>query len=425
MNNNVLLVLSAMIQAFIGTYITYIIITLNKKINFLRITMLYMALLIILIISGLYIPNNSRFLYGITMHILLSFIFCNVTPRKAIFIGFSTCIILSLSEIIVSTALVIYGVESSQIINNSVYNFMANVLISSVGLYIVQLNKVKMIFIKAIPWIYNKKYSVYILFQILIITYVLIAKNGLILLLEENQLINIFILIILCILFYIIIRTDQKNLESKVKYEQMLNYLKKYEQILKEQAKQVHEFKNQLTVIKGYASLDRNELLKYLDHIIGEVKEIKESNILQQLDSIPDGGIKGLMYYKLSVMKEKDIKSSIYIEKGIKKHLQKLTVSEYTIITKCLGVFLDNAIEANETLLNKLIHIEAYIEENKVILNIINNYSRKRKYIIPKNKYKKGFGLLLVKDQMKNTEKISYKIDNDTKYFYSKIIIKI
>ena len=71
-------------------------------------------------------------------------------------------------------------------------------------------------------------------------------------------------------MIYMVYYSFQKDrLENN--YNEMMEYVQKYEKIINEQGKKNHEYNNQLMVIKGYSN-NKKKLEEYLDLIINEHK---------------------------------------------------------------------------------------------------------------------------------------------------------
>ena len=211
----------------------------------------------------------------------------------------------------------------------------------------------------------------------------------------------------------------------------MLNYVTKYEKIITEQGKANHEFKNQLMVIKGYAKMnDSKKLIDYLDSIIDDAKKTHSSYLISQLNKFPDGGIKGLLYYKLSIMEDMNISYDINVGNGVKRKLSSLETNMYKNITKVLGVLLDNAIESSFKSKDKKILIITKKNNDKIIFSIYNTYTGK----IDLNKIGtgyttkgkgRGYGLRLVEDIVNANKSFDINRYLENNYYVTDLTVKI
>ena len=227
----------------------------------------------------------------------------------------------------------------------------------------------------------------------------------------------IFIIMVSIIILYNKITKDK----IEKQYKEMMEYVSKYEQIINEQGKKNHEFNNQLMVLNGYIG-NEEKLREYLVSIIDDHKGGKNYTI-EQLSYFPDGGIKGLIYHKLSKMEEYEIRPYLYISNEVKDIFEtKFDVSTYSDITKLFGVFLDNAIEAAKDADKKEIEIDMKKDGEYLIVTIGNTYSKdvdvekigKKGFTTKGTGH--GFGLSLVKDIIKKNSKIESfnDVTNDT-----------
>lgn len=155
----------------------------------------------------------------------------------------------------------------------------------------------------------------------------------------------ILIIIFVVVSFVYVIYNKFQRQAIEDKYNESMEYVLRYEKIINDQGKKNHEYNNQLMVIKGYIN-NPERLSEYLDEVIGEHKT-GQNYTVKQLGFLPDGGVKGLLYHKLSKMEDNDIKYYLYVDQNLKdKDIESFDLKTYRDLTKLLGVFLDNAIDA-------------------------------------------------------------------------------
>ena len=221
----------------------------------------------------------------------------------------------------------------------------------------------------------NNKDWIYIIICIILVV-LLITFNEYNLKSNVEFYINIFITIFMFIsIIYVVYNKIQKSAYEN-KYNEVMEYVTRYEKIINEQGKKNHEYNNQLMVLKGY--LDKPDRLKdYLELIIGEHKT-GQNYTVKQLGFLPDGGIKGLLYHKLSKMEEEGIKPYLYVDQS----MQELSEDIFDIktcqdITKILGVFIDNAIDASSKAEQKEVEIDFKVQKDCLIISVANTYDNK------------------------------------------------
>ena len=379
--------------------------------------------------SFYFIPNQLRFVLFILAISLILFLILKIKDKIVLLYAFNTEVILALSEVIVTSTLVLIGINSKDIVNDQLYNLIANIIISIFGLVISHIGFIKQILNRIIMTFKKNKILINYLYMFIIVLYLVVLKNGLELILKSNYYINILFIVFVILIVLLIIKNESKYEQLKEENKQMLNYVTKYEKIITAQGKTNHEFKNQLMVITGYAQMNSNKIIDYIDEIVEGSNKAGSSYLISQLNNFPDGGIKGLLYYKLSIMEDENIKYSINVEKGVKTKLKTLSTNNYKNITKILGVLLDNAIDASKKSKHKKINISVIKDNKNIIFKIYNTY--KGKIDIEKvgtgytSKGKgHGYGLRLVKDIINEDKLFNISHNLEDNYFVSSLYIK-
>lgn len=223
--------------------------------------------------------------------------------------------------------------------------------------------------------------------------------------------IYIVIIIFVVVSFVYVIYNKFQRQAMEDKYNESMEYVLRYEKIINEQGKKNHEYNNQLMVIKGYINKPER-LSEYLDEVIGEHKT-GQNYTVKQLGFLPDGGVKGLLYHKLSKMEDNNIKYYLYVDQNLKdKDIESFDLKTYRDLTKLLGVFLDNAIDAALKSEEKEIEVELKDKDDCLLLTISNTYDKNTDI----NKVGKSgfttkgvgheFGLSIVKDIAKTNSEI-------------------
>ena len=379
-------------------------------------------------LSFILIDNQIRFITTFIFIAFLIYYILKIKKKELVLYSFNSVMLLSFSEIIVTLILVVIGFDSKDIVNNYILNSVANLLIALVTIFIARLKPLVKIINKFNSLFINNRKLMNYLYIFIIILYMIVSKNGLELVLKSNYYLNILFILGIVLILTILIKNEFKSEQLKEQNQQMLNYVTKYEKIITEQGKANHEFKNQLMVIRGYAQMSSPKLLEYLDSIMEDFNKTSSSYLISQLNKFPDGGIKGLLYYKLSIIEDEKIKYDISVESGIKSRLNHLPINDYKNITKILGVLLDNAIDASKQTKDKKIIISVYKEKNNVIFKICNTYKGKLDISKIGSGYTTkgtghGYGLKLVKDIIDNNS--IYKLENMLEDEYYVSILKI
>ncbi|MCI8545594.1 MAG: GHKL domain-containing protein, partial [Bacilli bacterium] len=158
------------------------------------------------------------------------------------------------------------------------------------------------------------------------------------------------------------------------KYNTTLSNLKEYEDILNQYRVSNHENKNQLLTIRNMVKNKEKNITDYIDKIVENQLKDNE-HLMGQTTVIPEGGLRGLVYSKMLLMKEQNIDFDLSVDKAIRT-VQLIGLGDNTVLDICkiIGVFLDNAIEAVSSLNEKFIDLEMSIENKKLYISVSNNY---------------------------------------------------
>ena len=237
----------------------------------------------------------------------------------------------------------------------------------------------------------------------------------------------IIISVLLYILFYAII-TDQKLTQENEKIEILLNYMSKYEKIIDDNRAYKHELLNNLLVLKSYKNKNSNEFNDFLDELIDSNSNKNVS--IKNIYNLPSG-LKGIFYYKLFNLDEKEYNISINISKKLGTTLNKISHKDYINLYKIIGIVLDNAIEACSMTKNKYLMIDVYKEDNSIIIDISNSFNNKINLVnMHKKGYttkgdKRGLGLYIARNIIKNSEKLKMIQDVNQNIFITKIKVSL
>lgn len=384
----------------------------------------------LLIINCTFFEGVTKLLFNIVIMIIsLYFSMFNKNISKSVYYSLVYEIYAFIVEIVISVILVsIFNFDL-----NSYEEFSFSLMIFSiVNCFIIYLlSKIECInrIIRKFESIISKsnKDMIYIIIIILLMMFML-AYNGSVLNHNLSFYINVgMVIFVFLMLIYVIYNKFQKE-KLEDKYNQMMDYVSKYEKIINEQGKKNHEYNNQLMVLKGYINKP-DKLNEYLDLIITEHKG-GQNYTIKQLGYFPDGGIKGLIYHKLSKMDENEVKPYLYIDQNIKDIFEeKLDINTYRDITKLLGVFLDNAIEAAKDAEPKEVELEIKNKDSYILITITNTFSNNadvsqvgKKGFSTKGSGH-GFGLSIVKDIAKNNNNIETFSDVINNKFKQTIMI--
>ncbi len=423
----------AMIPVYIFGYIIF-----GKKEDLKR-NKLYN--LIILLIGTILHTLVYMYLTGTVKTLLLCAIFAftlklifNVKIVKVIFTTIIYTILLIIPDLITTVAFInIFNISKENFYSNFAGGILCNIMVS--GLMIVITLILKKPLRKLIDYNIstNKKITLISFFTL---TTLGIFFYNLIKYYKDNNNIFSYLIIIatlMLILFYLFKqKIDGDTLKNR--YDELLEIMKTYEDDVEEQRTIFHETKNELMIVRCKIDdkEDSQSIMQYIDSILDEKNKKKTSMIkYAKFKYLPSNGLKGFFYYKFMEAEKQNIKVSVNISKNIENSfLGELETNDFKQLTRIIGVYLDNAIEASYLSDDKKLGIEVYLIKDNISIIISNTFnnnieSEKLGNIKFSTKGKnRGHGLLLVKNILNNSSIFESKNEINDNIFIQKLTIK-
>ena len=243
----------------------------------------------------------------------------------------------------------------------------------------------------------------------------------------EKFLFNLLLLSVF--LFFIVFAFVKNHLAQKEKQEKetLLEFISKYEKIIDENRINKHEMLNNLIILRGFEDKNTEEYNKVLDDLI--VTYDNNSDACIKNISKLTTGLKGILYYKINDMRNKNINLNVNISKRVSSPLEKLPLDEYVILSRIIGIVMDNALEASIKSKEKFVMIEVFEQNDNVIIIIENSYNNKvnindlkKKNFSTKGK-SRGLGLYIANMLIKKSKHIEMT-QHAEELFITKLTIK-
>lgn len=363
----------------------------------------------------------------LSMIVIYKFIF-NMKLSKAIITMVIVYIIYFVADIIVWVVLSsLFG--ATQVRENSYIFLMSNIAVCllAIGISYVPFIKNKvMLFIGHMH--NNKYYNKGLFFLLIFIVLSLILYNvSVASTLSKSYFVDIIIMLFFFVIAYIYIDEKLKQEKLNDEYEKLIEYVSTIEEWIDEEQLNNHEYKNQLAVIRNMA-VKNKKVVKYIDDILKD-NIYAEDFWANEIKHLPAGGIKGLLYYKLLSTKKNKINVCLSIDKTVKNLFHNIDDLELKNISRVLGIFLDNAIEASKDSNKKIMSVEIYPKVNDIMLVISNSYSNNIDF---KNINNKGYttkgkgrgkGLYFASKIIKKSSVLSSERSLINEYYVQKLII--
>lgn len=420
------LILGGFILAFVNCYVVSKI--LEFKINLFELdNMLIMcSYSFLVIINYQFITNGFRLITGLIIMVLIFKTMFQKKLYQTLILSIISYLMLIVSELVFTVFLLVFLKIDPQIFIKYVTgNLLSNMLVSIIFLvtYSIFKNRIKNI----AKWFDLKKELIIVIISLIMILYIGIFffsnyNKGWIT--DAEFYINVIAIIVFSLSLLFLLIQKSINNRKETEYDQLNQHFKINEQLIDEYHKKQHEYANNLAIIKGLSKKQQdiyiNKLLKYDNN--------KECHWINKLKYIPDGGLKGLLYYKLATIKEKEISVGIDIFEDFQN--KKYSNKTYNDICKIVGIYLDNAIEANDNLEKKEIIIEIYVRNKELHIAISNTFLgtvetegiyKKRYSTKHKNR---GFGLSIAEEIINSNNNIRRTTKTINNYFIQEITIK-
>lgn len=190
-----------------------------------------------------------------------------------------------------------------------------------------------------------------------------------------------------------------------------------------------HDFNNIIQAIDGYIYLDdMKSLQRYFESLISECNHVKLIDILNN-QGIENPAIYGVLVDKCKIAEEKHIEMNIEILVNLKCFNGK----SY-LVSRMLGILLDNALEAASECDKNVVNIQFLREDkaNRCVVVIENTYNNKdvdttmifeKNYTTKKEKGNSGLGLWKIQDILKKNKNFELYTTKDGEMFKQKLEI--
>lgn len=231
----------------------------------------------------------------------------------------------------------------------------------------------------------------------------------------------------LLVLYYFYISEIANYEKLNDEYNILFDYVQTFENWIDDEQMYRHELKNNLSIIRNMTK--NKKIINKIDEMLNFTIVIDDNDI-EDLKNIPKGGLKGLIYYKVALAKNKKVKMIIEASPKATSLLKKLEEKKLRKLCIVLGIYLDNTLEAAAISKNKSVTLEIYKYNNNLTFTISNTY----KNIIPiKDMKKKGYttkgknhgkGLYFVSKVLNKEKWIETSQIFLNNYFIQKICIK-
>lgn len=248
-----------------------------------------------------------------------------------------------------------------------------------------------------------------------------------------DYIINSFIIVSIVIFIEYFFKEKTRNNKLMAEYDYLLEYVKTYEKVVIEKSKNQHEYKNQLILLKGMIDTSNKKPIDYINKMLNIEDCTTNYHWLEKLQYIPQGGLKGLIYFKIEKMLEDNINVFVDISSKLKENeIWNVCQDNDNLqdISRIIGVYLDNAIDAVKKTTKPSILIEATYEKDYIEIAFSNTFNENIELDkVDSEGYStkgkgRGYGLSLVKDIISKSTILNQTREINGIYYVQKLYIK-
>lgn len=421
-------IVGSLVMAFASLFTIKMLLNYKDKLITIR-TLVFFPLLIItpIILYKVDYDIGVSFLNFLVIIIAYKGIF-KITFPQAILVSAIMMFICFISDKIDVTIFLKF-ITAEELRGNVAYAITSNICIAILQCIIASIKPLRNIVTSFLNSIEDKNVvSIIIFFVVLILTlYCLTYNVQLNSQVNANYLINLGIFALFCILtsLFAIDKINYKRLTNE--YDVLVNCVQNFESWIEDEQVTRHELKNQLAGLQ----LETNDkkVKEEIEKIL-KVQTMVSEKTVNQLKGIPKGGIKGIIYYKITIANQQDIEVVTDVNKNVKKILSKLDASINKELSKLIGIYFDNAIEAAAQSIEKKISLEIYLLKDKVNFVFSNSFAGK---VNPNKIKQKGYttkgkghgnGLHYAQNIIKKNKLLSQETNVINNYYFVKLMLK-
>jgi len=406
-------IIPCVINCFVVIYLLFVI--LGKKIN-LSDYRLYVSIIFLLVTAILnFLLSNDlvRFVTSTGLVGIANYYMFRDTINRTVISTIIEQVILAISEVIYVIILIVSVSSDSKFLIDSYYGKMITVVcISCIAIAFANIPFIKKVYnkiMKATDNINNEYIVILVMIFMIVINILLFSVfHGVDLL--SILILNILFMIIYGFVLYRGIIDKSNMIKTREENRALANNLSEYEKILDYQRISNHENKNQLLVIKSLLNDGNNDVREYIDEVIKDKKQ-DDDILLNRAKKIPSGGLQGIIYQKMLVMNDKNIKVLLNVSNSIRNiKFDNINSKSNYDICRIVGVFLDNAIEEVSESDQREINISIYEDDEMLIIEIgnpvrdLSNIECIEKKGFSTKGDNRGHGLSLVKEIVENSK---------------------
>lgn len=360
---------------------------MEKSIKYKWKTILLVFLLILISVANcLLIPNILRIAVIFSVYVLVNYLLFKENFGKTIISVFIAHSMSIFAEIVFLTiASKVLNLDLNTVVETNIGKLLANMIMAIISIIIFLTPITKIIYKKLLNFVntINSKSMIGLFFILIIVTNVLLFISYYKISAVYLLILNSLIILIYLYLTYKFLEEQNKNINIKLEYDNLLDKSVEYEKIIDKNRRDTHENRNDLIVLDSLISSKNKKAKEQLHAMIKDYdkneKELRgNDDLYKKTLPIPSGGLRGLIYHKLLKIEDSNIQYDLRIGRNINsKNLKNVDSKTIRQFGKIVGIYLDNAIGAVKDLDEKLMDVEIFIEDHCFCILVANNFQGK------------------------------------------------
>lgn len=419
-------ILFSSVSPIVSFIIIKILISRDKKVGIKKVisSIIILTIFSYIFYNPKYTVLTSLILFACSV-IVYKYTFNLDIPNSTIVVTIMMIMIL-ISEFILSGVFMFIEVEN---VRDPLQLLFSSILGGIISVGLVSIPRIRLFLVEFLEKLEKSKINKIIVFLILVFIILCFAIYIIFYhyYLNIEYILAITIGIVFLILVILFIKEQLEYSRLSREYETFIEYVTNLEDWIENDQLNRHEYKNDLAILR--TKTEDPEVINFIDEKLVSKMDV-DSSLINNLKNIPKGGLKGLIYYKYILAKNKKINITIDVSKKATKQLSAIKGNNFKDLCHLLGIYTDNAIQAAESSSKKSMSIEIYVMDNNLYFIISNSY---RGNIDLSQWGKKGFttkgrnhgnGLYFASKIISRNSKFDYKITIINHFLVQKLILK-
>lgn len=419
-------ILFSSVSPIVSFIIIKILISRDKKVGIKKVisSIIILTIFSYIFYNPKYTVLTSLILFACSV-IVYKYTFNLDIPNSTIVVTIMMIMIL-ISEFILSGVFMFIEVEN---VRDPLQLLFSSILGGIISVGLVSIPRIRLFLVEFLEKLEKSKINKIIVFLILVFIILCFAIYIIFYhyCLNIEYILAITIGIVFLILVILFIKEQLEYSRLNREYETFIEYVTNLEDWIENDQLNRHEYKNDLAILR--TKTEDPEVINFIDEKLVSKMDV-DSSLINNLKNIPKGGLKGLIYYKYILAKNKKINITIDVSKKATKQLSAIKGNNFKDLCHLLGIYTDNAIQAAKSSSKKSMSIEIYVMENNLHFIISNSY---RENIDLSQWGKKGFttkgrnhgnGLYFASKIIRRNSKFDYKITIINHFLVQKLILK-